>query len=263
MGFWNDIVGGTSKYTKNAMSGAEQATEAQKALNKQYTGNAGYQNSIDQGLKGAAVTANQSGAQAANAGRNAGMTKAQAAAMGGSNAANAYGQNFANQQNVATNLGNQAIQANALNANQYSQLANLGLSERNQANEQANRFLGNIVGLGSSIGSNVLNPIIGLSDENCKNITDEANHISELVESIQPYIYKYTDEAQDTYPNETDDKERVGLLAQDLEKNPITAGSVMEDKNGIKHVNGAQLAMEAIALISDMSKRISEIEENK
>ena len=49
-------------------------------------------------------------------------------------------------------------------------------------------------------------------------------------------------------------------MAQDLQKNPVTAGAVEPDKDGTLHVNGTQLALQAIAAIADLSKRVSEME---
>ena len=80
------------------------------------------------------------------------------------------------------------------------------------------------------------------------------------MEDLDTYLYTYKPEAQEQYPNETNDKENIGPMAQQLEKNPLTAASVNEDENGIKHVNGGKLALAAISAISDLSKRLSELE---
>ena len=259
MGLFNNLTSDTNLETKNAIENQSKAIDNQTNAVKDYTGNAGYQNSINQGLQGAAVTANQAGAQAANAGRNAGMTKAQAAAMGAGNAANAYGQNFANQQSNAMNAGLQNVYGKQGITSAYSNLANTNMQAQNAAYGRANQNLGTIRDIAGGVGG----MFVGLSDERCKDRIARASSLSKLLEPIDAYIYKYKESAQNKYPNETDDKTHVGPMAQQLEKNPVTSGAVVEDENGVKHVNGQQLALQAIAAISDLSKRVSGLEGEK
>lgn len=252
--------------SNKALQGMGNTIQNQKALNSQYTGNAGYQNSLQQGLQGANVLSGQAGNQALQAARNTGMTKAQAAAMGTGAASNAFGNNFTNQQSMAANQGMNAINANMGLANQQAQLSNQYNQNATMAQNEAQRKTGNAANelqTGINAAGALGKFLTGLSDERMKDVHDNVDHISKLAEDIGTYLYTYKPEAQEAYPDETDDKTRIGVTAQDLEKNPVTNGAVMEDKNGIKHVNGAQLAMEAIALISDMSKRISEIEKGE
>ena len=84
----------------------------------QYSGNQGYQNALNQATKGAAVTSGQAGLAAQQSARQLGMSKAAAAQMGASQSANAYANNIANQQNMATQAGQ---------ANLAGQLSNAGL----------------------------------------------------------------------------------------------------------------------------------------
>ena len=84
----------------------------------QYSGNQGYQNALNQATKGAAVTSGQAGLAAQQSARQSGMSKAAAAQMGASQSANAYANNIANQQNMATQSGQ---------ANLAGQLSNAGL----------------------------------------------------------------------------------------------------------------------------------------
>ena len=84
----------------------------------QYSGNQGYQNALNQAAKGAAVTSGQAGLAAQQSARQSGMSKAAAAQMGASQSANAYANNIANQQNMATQAGQ---------ANLAGQLSNAGL----------------------------------------------------------------------------------------------------------------------------------------
>lgn len=225
----------------------------QQNLANQYTGNQGYENALQQAYKGAQTTANQAGATARTAARNSGMSKAQAAAMGANQAANAYGSNFTNQQNMANAAGMNALQANQ----------NIGNMQNTLYGNQFGRgqYGMNMLGSGLQAAGNIVTGFAGLSDERCKDLEDKANGLSKLLEPIDAYIYKYKESAQEKYPNEADDKTHVGPMAQELEANPVTAGAVEEDADGIKHVNGTQLALQAIAAIADLSKRVSEMED--
>lgn len=221
----------------------------QKDLANQYTGNAGYENSLSQAYKGAQTTANQAGAAARTSARNSGMSKAQAAAMGANQAANAYGNNFTTQQQMANNAGNAALSANQ----------GIGNMQNTLYGNQFNKGQYNMNLLGSGLQA-VGTLATGLSDERCKDLEEKANGLSKLLEPIDAYIYKYKKSAQKKYPNEADDNTHVGPMAQDLAKNPVTAGAVEPDKDGTLHVNGTQLALQAIAAIADLSKRVSEME---
>lgn len=258
--FSNYFDTNTSEDYKNAYQQSNQALQNQKKLNAQYTGNAGYNNAINQGLQGAAITAGQAGQQSTQAARNAGMTKGRAANLGASQAANAYGNNFTNQQGMAMQSGQNAINANQSLTSGYSNLANQALNEQNARFNRAGQAIGTI---GNVIG-NVGQGLVGLlSDENCKNIIEETDHISKLAEDIGAYLYEYKPEAQEAYPNETNDEMNVGPVAQELEKNPVTASSVETDDNGIKHVNTDRLALSEMAIIADLARRLADLEENK
>ena len=102
---------GSSQEYQNAFNAANESINKTQNLADQYTGNAGYQNSLQQAGQGAALLANQAVGQGISGARSAGMSKAQAAAMGNQLANNAYAQNFQNQQGNAMGMGNQSIQA--------------------------------------------------------------------------------------------------------------------------------------------------------
>lgn len=260
---FENLKSGSSKdYTQGIQQYGNALTNQQGAVNK-YTGNAGYQNALEQAKQGAAMTAGLAGQQAQQAARNAGMSKAQAAMMGANSAASAYGNNFGNQQNMAMNAGQNAVSGSqgVTGATQF-----LPSSAMQEKNNQYNRATQNLATIGQVAG-NIGGALVGLSDERMKEIVDDAQsrygNLSKMIEGIDNYVYEYTDEAKEAYPDQTNDEINIGPMAQSLEANPITASAVEEDANGIKHVNGTRLALDAIALISDMSKRISELEGDK
>ncbi len=260
--FENLKSGSSNEYTQGIQQYGNALTNQQGAVNK-YTGNTGYQNALEQAKQGAAMTAGLAGQQSQQAARNAGMSKAQAAMMGANTAASAYGNNFNNQQNMAMNAGNSAVSGlqGVTGATQF-----LPSSAMQEKNNQYNRATQNLATIGQ-IAGNIGGALIGLSDERMKEIVDDAQerygNLSKMIEGIDNYVYTYTDEAKEAYPDQTNGDVNIGPMAQDLEKNPITASAVQEDENGIKHVDGTRLALDAIAMISDMSKRISELEGNE
>lgn len=235
-------------------------TNQQQAVNK-YTGNAGYQNALEQAKQGAAMTAGLAGQQAQNAARNAGMSKAQAAMMGANQAASAYGNNFGNQQGMVANMGQNAVSGaqGITGATQF--IPSMAMQEKNN---QYNRASQNLATIGQT-AANVGGMMVGLSDERMKEIVDDAQNrygnLSKMIEGIDSYKFEYTPEAQKEYPNEADNEEHIGVLAQQLENNPVTAGSVVTDENGIKHVDTKELTLEQMAIIADMARRISTLEE--
>lgn len=260
MGLIQNLKADSSQDYRNAYQNTNQNLQNQAQLNKTYTGNAGFGNALQQGLSGAATTAGAAGAQSARAARNAGLSGAKAAAMGAQQAADAYSNNFANQQALAANMGNQAIGANQALTSQMMGQAGMAQGEKqniyNRASGNASR-VGTIIGnIGRGIGG-----LFSLSDEKCKNIKDEADHISEMVENIVPYLYEYKPEAQEKYG--VDNKEHSGVLAQDMLKNPITDKNVKTLPDGTLVVDTKNQTLTNLALIADLARRLSEIEERQ
>lgn len=257
---FDNLSSDSSTEYKQGMSQYGNALTNQQQQVGKYTGNQGYQNALEQAKQGAAMTAGLAGQQAQQAARNAGMSKAQAAMLGANQAASAYGNNFNTQQNAAANMGNQAVYGaqGVTSATQF--VPQMAAQEKNN---QYNRATQNLATIGQVAG-NIGGTLVGLSDERMKEIVDDATErygsLSKMIEGIDSYVYEYTDEAKEKYPEQTNDDINIGPIAQQLEDNPITASAVEEDANGIKHVDGTRLALDAIALISDMSKRISELE---
>ncbi len=122
MGLWDFVVNGirdnfrnrraeSSEDYKNAFSAANESIGQTQNLANQYTGNQGYANSLEQAGVGAGKIANQAVGQGISGARSAGMSKAQAAAMGNQMANQAYANAFTGQQGVAQGMGQNAISA--------------------------------------------------------------------------------------------------------------------------------------------------------
>lgn len=115
------------------------------SLNK-YTGNAGYQNSLEQGKVGANIASIGAEQSAARTARTSGMSSAAASAMGGSQAAKGYYDAFGQQQNAAYQAGLSNVQGyNQAMQNQQ----NLMQMQQKQKDAEYNRAWGNV---GNSLG---------------------------------------------------------------------------------------------------------------
>lgn len=115
---------------KQAFKNANQSIGQTQNLAGQYTGNAGYQNSLEQAGMGAGKLANQAVGTATSGARSAGMSKAQAAQMGLQNANNMYANAFQNQQNMAQGMGQNAISAQQGITSAYQGQAGQAAGER-------------------------------------------------------------------------------------------------------------------------------------
>ena len=158
-----------ASFFKNAsLVYADQANKDRNSLNKasnKYTGNAGYQNSINQGKIGAQEAAKGAQAQSSTAARNSGMTKAQAAAMGSQQNANSYLNSFSDQQNKAYQAGmdNVSVQKGKLDnstASMNSFAGQYGGQKQAQVKSQNELIGAGVTAAGSALAA--------LSDHNLK-----------------------------------------------------------------------------------------------
>ena len=82
---------------------------------------------------------------------------------------------------------------------------------------------------------------------------------------IDAYIYNYNDKAHQLYGDNgnrgIDNEAHFGPMAQDLAKNPVTEGSVHQDENGYLMVDTRQLTLTNTAMISQLARKIQELEE--
>lgn len=100
-----------------------------------------------------------------------------------------------------------------------------------------------------------------VSDRNEKECSKTKCHISDMLDNIDGYLFKYKKDAQEKHPDMTDDKEHLGVMAQDLADNPLTESAVIETEDGTLAVDTRQMAMIDMALIKDLSDRIKALEE--
>lgn len=80
---------------------------------------------------------------------------------------------------------------------------------------------------------------------------------------ISAISFKYNDEAKSKYGQEkaVDDNQHIGVIAQELEANPITEGAVKTNENGDLEVDTRHLTFTDTAAIGELSRRVLALEE--
>lgn len=87
--------------------------------------------------------------------------------------------------------------------------------------------------------------------------------IVELFSHINSYEFKYTPKALRLYNGSkgVDEGTNIGVMAQELEENPVTENTVIDDENGYKNIETNKLAATEAAVLADVCKRLIAIEE--
>ena len=101
-----------------------------------------------------------------------------------------------------------------------------------------------------------------VSDERLKDIFGEETPI-DCFAKIHSYEFKYTPQAQEMMQGEdhVDDKEHLGVMAQELLMNPATSACVIKDTDGFLKVDTAQLTMANTATIAELSRKVQQLEQ--
>ena len=101
-----------------------------------------------------------------------------------------------------------------------------------------------------------------VSDERLKDIFGEETPI-DCFAKIHSYEFKYTPEAQEMMQGKdhVDDKEHLGVMAQELLVNPATSACVFKDTDGFLQVDTVQLTMANTATIAELSRKVQQLEQ--
>ena len=80
---------------------------------------------------------------------------------------------------------------------------------------------------------------------------------------ISAISFEYNDEAKSKYGQEkaVDDNQHIGVIAQELEANPITEGAVKTNENGDLEVDTRHLTFADTAAIGELSRRVLALED--
>jgi hypothetical protein len=102
------------------------------------------------------------------------------------------------------------------------------------------------------------------SDENLKepvNNDSGLTHadIQDSLRQLESVKYKYTDEAQQTNPNSTDNDTHVGSVTQSYEKTPLFERAVVKDENGMGHMDLYKLNEALAAGLAEMQREIDSL----
>lgn len=146
----------------SAASNWQRAYDATSDAVNKYTGNAGYQNSIEQGKIGADYASRGAAINALGAARSAGVSKSRAATMGAEQGAKGYYDAFNSQQQQAGSLGTATVNAqNQLLQSDRDRMQS-ALQHKQDTYNYAWGNIGNTLGIFGSITS-------AMSDSNLKN----------------------------------------------------------------------------------------------
>lgn len=100
-----------------------------------------------------------------------------------------------------------------------------------------------------------------LSDERIKEIFGKDDIVANFAK-LNAYEFKYKPEALRLYDGKmgVDEGTNVGVMAQELEDNPVTENIVTENENGHKVLDEKKLTATNSAVLSDVCKRLINIE---
>ena len=114
---------------------------------------------------------------------------------------------------------------------------------------------------GSTASFTPISPTV-VSDERLKDIFGEETPI-DCFAKIHSYEFKYTPQAQEMMrgKDHVDDKEHLGVMAQELLMNPATSACVIKHTDGFLKVDTAQLTMANTATIAELSRKVQQLEQ--
>ena len=155
-------------------------------------------------------------------------------------------------------IGSGASMGAAKSANMTSGMSGAGSAAASGAGSAAASGAGSAAASGASAAASAI------SDINLKEVYSGIDdRIIENFAKISAIDFKYKPDAQKEYAGccGVDNKEHIGVIAQELEENPATEGTVSTNEKGDKQVNTAQLTMADTAAIAELSRRVLALEE--
>ena len=101
------------------------------------------------------------------------------------------------------------------------------------------------------------------SDEHLKENIEEAGGIIPMMAQIDSYLYNYKPEAQEEYAGTgmMNNDNNLGVMAQELQENPLTAPAVKTDEKGNLALDTGRLTSINTAMIAELCKKVMELEE--
>ena len=181
-----------------------------------------------------------------NEGMGSGIKVAESQGGGGSGAAMAKPASGANLASVAKSIAN--IKDEKSSEDKATEEA---AKEAEKATEATKETTEEVAEDGKIISDCRLKELFGTDD------------IVELFSHINSYEFKYTPKALRLYNGTkgVDEGTNIGVMAQELEENPVTENTVIDDENGYKNIETNKLAATEAAVLADVCKRLIAIEE--
>ena len=181
-----------------------------------------------------------------NEGMGSGIKVAESQGGGSSGAAMAKPASGANLASAAKNLA--SISGDKSSEDKATEEA---AKEAEKAKETTKEATEEAAGDGNIISDCRLKELFGTDD------------IVELFSHINSYEFKYTPKALRLYNGArgVDEGTNIGVMAQELEENPVTENTVIDDENGYKNIETNKLAATEAAVLADVCKRLIAIEE--
>lgn len=194
------------------------------------------------------------GQEQARMGQSANWALGNTAAQQANQRQNDQQSNFTETQRMGINTANQQGQMGreGWRGQTFNQLNRAGLEQEAQDQGWFGKFLGTI---GSGLGS--LLPLAVNSDERLKtNIGNGVGEIRSALDNLSPKSFEYKDGANG-------EGERLGIMAQDLEKSKYGKSIVQKDGDGMRMVDGGGGLNMALAAIADLHQRMKKFEGKK
>lgn len=182
--------------------------------------------------------------------------------------------------------GSRTVDINDMNTNHAEEFSDLAYQVGNQGmdkmkekinakmssamGQQAAKSGGENAGADSSAGdaaqaSEAAEVASAVSDVLLKTVYGDSldDKIIDNFAKISAISFEYNDEAKSKYGEEkaVDDNQHIGVIAQELEANPITEGAVKTNENGDLEVDTRHLTFADTAAIGELSRRVLALED--
>ena len=154
--------------------------------------------------------------------------------------------------------GSRTIDINDVNTDHAEDFSDLAYQVGNQGMDKMKEKMSSVMGQQAANESAV-------SDVLLKTVYGDSldDKIIDNFAKISAISFEYNDEAKSKYGQEkaVDDNQHIGVIAQELESNPVTEGAVKTNENGDLEVDTRHLTFADTAAIGELSRRVLALED--
>lgn len=90
-------------------------------------------------------------------------------------------------------------------------------------------------------------------------VSDENTQLDLIKDNIGSYLWQYKPDFVNEYG--VDDKEHLGIVAQELLKVPGLDSAVVQDENGVYKVKTDYVALATLGLVAALTRKVAQLEE--